>query len=323
METMTMAQHFLLSAKARTLSIRAIYKAGEEKAYEQFRAIRWASTNGQAVCPRCGCVDTYEITTRRRFKCAACHHQFSVTSGTIFHSRKMGFTDLLAAIALFVNAVKGMSALQMSRDLDCQYKTAFVLCHKLREAMANETAGFTLDGEVEIDGAYFGGSIKPQNRKEDRIDRRLKEHQTGTRRVVIGLRQRSGRTLTFVRNFEHEGVQIARDLVASASTVFADEATHWDVLEAFFPTERINHSEAYSEGHGKHTNWVESFFSRLRRMVAGQHHGVSPKHLAAYASNAAWCEDHRRRDNGSNAFALVGNAMLSPVSRSWCGYWQR
>ena len=160
----------------------------------------------------------------------------------------MAFTDLLAAIALFVTAVKGMSALQMSRDLDCQYKTAFVMCHKLREAMANETAGFTLEGEVEIDGAYFGGSIKPENRKEDRIDRRLKEHQTGTRRVVIGLRQRAGRTLTFVRNFEHEGVQIARDLVASASTVFADEATHWDVLEAFFPTSRINHSEAYSEG---------------------------------------------------------------------------
>ena len=318
-----MAQHFLLSATARTLSIRAVYKAGEEKAYEQFKAIRWASTGGTPVCPRCGCLDSYDIATRRRFKCVACHHQFSVTSGTIFHSRKMAFTDLLAAIALFVNAVKGMSALQMSRDLDCQYKTAFVMCHKLREAMANETAGFTLDGEVEIDGAYFGGSIKPENRKEDRIDRRLKEHQTGTRRVVIGLRQRAGRTLTFVRNFEHEGVQIARDLVASASTVFADEATHWDVLEAFFPTKRINHSEAYSEGHGKHTNWVESFFSRLRRMVQGQHHGVSPRYLAAYAANAGWCEDHRRRDNGTNAYALVGNAMLSPVSRSWCGYWQR
>ncbi|NDW03078.1 IS1595 family transposase [Jiella pacifica] len=318
-----MAQHFLLSAAARTLSLRAIYKAGEEKAYETFKAIRWAETGGKAVCPRCGCVDTYEITTRRRFKCAACHHQFSVTSGTIFHSRKMGFVDLLAAIALFVNAVKGVSALQMSRDLDCQYKTAFVLCHKLREAMANETAGFTLDGEVEIDGAYFGGSIKPENRKEDRKDRRLKEHQTGTRRVVIALRERAGRTLTFVRNFEHEGVELARQWVAKGAKMYADEATHWDVLEAFFPTGRINHSEAYSDFDGKHTNNAESYFSRLRRMVRGQHHGVSHKYLHQYAANAAWCEDHRRRDNGANAFALVGNAVLSPVSRAWCGYWQR
>ncbi len=318
-----MAQHFLLSAQARTLSLKAIYKAGEEKAYDQFKAIRWASTGGEPVCPRCGCLDTYSITSRRRFKCVACYHQFSVTSGTIFHSRKLAFADLLAAIALFVNAVKGVSALQMARDIDVQYKTAFVMCHKLREAMANETAGFTLDDEVEIDGAYFGGHVKPANRKEDRVDRRLKEHQTGTRRVVIALRERMGRTMTYVRNFEHEGVEIARDLVATGSTVYADEATHWDVLEAFFPTERINHSEAYSEGHGKHTNWAESFFSRLRRMVRGQHHGVSPKYLAAYAANAAWCEDHRRRDNGGNAFALVGNSLLSPVSRSWCGYWQR
>lgn len=122
-----MAQHFLLSAAARTLSLKAIYKAGEDAAYETFKSIRWASTGGDAVCPRCGCCDAYEITTRRKFKCAACYHQFSVTSGTIFASRKMAFTDLLAAICLFVNGVKGMSMLQLSRDLDCQYKTAFVL----------------------------------------------------------------------------------------------------------------------------------------------------------------------------------------------------
>ena len=70
----------------------------------------------------------------------------------------MSFADLLAAICMFVNAVKGMSALQFARDLCVQYKTAWVLAHKLREALAAETAGETLDGEVEIDGAYFGGA---------------------------------------------------------------------------------------------------------------------------------------------------------------------
>lgn len=318
-----MAQHFLLSAQARTLSLRAIYKAGEDKAYDTFRAIRWAATAGRPVCPRCACERVYDIASRRRFKCAACYTQFSVTSGTIFHSRKMAFVDLLGAIALFVNAVKGVSALQMARDLDCQYKTAFVLCHKLREAMANETAGFTLDGEVEIDGAYFGGHVKPENRKEDRKDRRLAVNQSGERRVVVALRERLGRTLTFVRQFEREGVELAKRIVAPGSAMYADEASHWDALEAFFPTERINHSESYSDGNGKHTNWVESYFSRLRRMVRGQHHGVSPKLLHAYAAHAAWAEDHRRRDNGANAFAVVGNSLLSPVSRAWCGYWQR
>ena len=72
-----MAQHFLLSAKARTLSLKAIYAGGEDKAYETFCKLRWAATDGEPVCPHCGCLDDYEITTRRRFKCAACWHQFT------------------------------------------------------------------------------------------------------------------------------------------------------------------------------------------------------------------------------------------------------
>jgi transposase-like protein len=177
-----MAQHFLLSAAARTLSLRSIYKEGEEVAYETFRKLRWQETDGEAVCPRCGCTETYDISSRRKFKCCACHHQFSVTSGTIFASRKMAFVDLLAAICIFVNGAKGVSALQLFRDLDCQYKTAFVLSHKLREAMANEVhTGELLDGHVEIDGAVFGGHIRPQNFEADRIDRRLKKHQTAMR----------------------------------------------------------------------------------------------------------------------------------------------
>ena len=72
-----MAQHFLLSAKARTLSLRSIYSMGEDKAYETFRKLRWPETDGEPVCPHCGCLDAYEITTRRRFKCAACGNQYS------------------------------------------------------------------------------------------------------------------------------------------------------------------------------------------------------------------------------------------------------
>src|SRR3954449_10723876 len=155
---MTM-QHFLLSAKARTLSLKAVFSMGEDKAYETFCQLRWPETEGEAVCPRCGCVETYDIATRRRFKCVACYHQFSVTSGTIFASRKLSFTDLLAAITIFVNGAKGVAALQLSRDLDVQYKTAFVLTHKLREAMRLEDIGQTLEGEVEVDGAYFGGYV--------------------------------------------------------------------------------------------------------------------------------------------------------------------
>ncbi|MGH2812348.1 MAG: transposase, partial [Actinomycetota bacterium] len=162
-----------------------------------------------------------------------------------------------------------------------------------------------------------------ENRKEDRADRRTTEHKSDRRRVVVALRERGGRTLSFVRHREAEGVQIARARMVANAKLFADEATHWDVLEAQFDTGRINHSLSYSDGHGKHTNWVESYFSRLRRMVGGQHHFVSHKYLYQYANHAAWLEDHRRRSNGGNANALLGGALNHPVSRVWAGYWQR
>ncbi|MBK74552.1 MAG: IS1595 family transposase [Henriciella sp.] len=318
-----MAQHFLLSAAARTLSLTGIYRAGEDAAYETFCRLRWPETDGEAVCPDCGCCESYKITTRRKFKCKACHRQYSVTSGTIFASRKLAFMDVLAAIFLFVNGAKGKSAVQMSRELDVQYKTAWVLCHKLREAMQDEYEGQKVSGEVEIDGAYFGGHIRPKNLRQDRVDRRRKRFQTGTRRVVVAVRARKGRTLTFVTRNEAEGVDIVARTVMPGSVIFADEASHWDHLSRGYAMGRINHEEAYSNLMGTHTNNAESFFSRLRRMVRGQHHFVSPKYLHQYANHCAWLEDHRRMDNGSMVRRVVSNAMAAPVSREFAGYWQR
>ena len=319
---MIMAQHFLLSAAARTLSLTVIYRAGEDAAYETFCRLRWPETDGEAVCPDCGCCESYKITTRRKFKCKACHRQFSVTTGTIFASRKLAFMDVLAAIFLFVNGAKGKSAVQMSRELDVQYKTAWVLCHKLREAMQDEYETHNVSGGVEVDGAYFGGHIRPANRREDRIDRRRVRYQTGTRRVVIAIRARKGRTLTFVTKSEAQGVDIVARRVLPGSIIYADEARHWDHLARGYAMGRIDHGEAYSLN-GAHTNGAESFFSRLRKMVAGQHHFVSPKYLHQYANHAAWLEDHRRTDNGSLVMRVARNAMAAPVSRVFAGYWQR
>ncbi|HEX4738867.1 MAG TPA: IS1595 family transposase [Allosphingosinicella sp.] len=315
-------QHFLLSAAARTLSLKAVFQMGEDKAYETFCQMRWAENDGEAICPRCGCVETYNITSRRRFKCVACHHQFSVTSGTIFASRKLSFTDLLAAIVIFVNGAKGVSALQVSRDLDCQYKTAFVLSHKLREAMAREDMGRKLDGVVETDGAYFGGYVKPANRKEDRVDRRFLANQSGKRQSVIVARERDGQSITFVGKKEADGVAMVRSNVAPGAVIHADEASHWDGLHGEYETHRINHSECYSDGLAC-TNQAESFFSRLRRMEVGTHHHIAGPYLAAYASEASWREDHRRVSNGHQAAMVTGATMASPVSRKWAGYWQR
>lgn len=315
-------QHFLLSAAARSLSLKKVYQMGEDRAYSTFCELRWPETEGEAICPRCGCVESYNLVTRRKFKCVACHHQFSVTSGTIFASRKMSFTDLLAAIVIFVNGAKGISALQMSRDLDCQYKTAFVLAHKLREAMAAEQANAKLDGIVEIDGAYFGGYVKPENVKAERKDRRLLENRSGKRQCVVVMRERKGRSLPFVVANEGDAVPYVRDHVGTLATIHADEGAGWDALHAGWDTHRVNHSVQFMD-EGVCTNMAESYFSRLRRMEVGTHHHIAGRYLASYAREAAWREDNRRVDNGSQAMLVAGAAMSTAVSRQWQGYWQR
>src|SRR5688500_10970868 len=168
---MAMAQHFLYSAKARSLSLSQIFRLSDQEAFDLLKSMRWEG--GEPACPHCGHGEAYETTTRRIFKCKAreCRKQFSLTSGTIFASYKLPLRDYLAAIAIFVNGAKGVSALQIGRDLNISYKSAFVLAHKLREAMAADETGM-LDGIVEIDGSYYGGFIKQANIKAERIDRR-------------------------------------------------------------------------------------------------------------------------------------------------------
>ena len=132
------------------------------------------------------------IRAPRRFKCAACQRQFSVTSGTVFASRKLAFVDLLGAICRFVNAAKDLSAVQLSRDLDVQHRrrpwpgwgrdsagNAFVLMHKRRETMTVETREARLEGKMGEDGAVFGGPVRPAKAGDHRVDRRLLANRSG------------------------------------------------------------------------------------------------------------------------------------------------
>lgn len=317
-----MAQHFLLSPEAKTLSLVKVLRMTNKAAENAFRSIRWAETDGEPICPECGCIEHYNLKSRPVWKCKGCKKQFSITSGTIFHGRKLALRDILGAIAIFTNGAKGISALQMSRDLSVSYNCAFVLCHKMREAIALARQEGALSGNVEVDGAYFGGYVKPANNRADRQDRRRKINQSGKRQVVIAARETKGRTLTHVAKNEAEGVAFARSNIAAGSTVHADEASHWDKLAANFPIKRINHKKAYSEN-GANTNQAESFFSRLRRAEIGTHHHIAGKHLSAYATEMAWREDARRVSNGNQFMMIVRAVAMAPKSEAWGGYWQR
>jgi hypothetical protein len=297
----------------------------DEEAHAKFVAIRWADNDGQPYCPRCGCLKVYAFATRKLWKCSACRYQFSVTARSIFADRKRPTRDYLLAIAIFANGAKGHSALQLSRDLDCQYKTAFVLAHKLREALGSEIHNPDspeLAGTVEIDGAYFGGKVKPANRKADRADRRQAEEQTGKRQVVVVVREILGRTLPFIVPRESAAVPLVRH-VASGTTVHGDESGAWDALHASYPMLRVNHSREFKGDDDACTNQAESWFSRLRRAEMGVHHRISGQYLYQYANEMAWREDNRRIPNEMQWRWIASAALRHPMSEKWRGYWNR
>jgi transposase-like protein len=248
-----MAQHFLLSRQAKSLTLATVFRMTDAAAETTMQRIRWADNDGQPVCPHCGSLEVYDCRRPNgapRFRCKSCKRDFSITSGTLFAWHKLPLRGYLAAIAIFVNEVKGKSMLALSRDLGLAYKSAFVLAHKLREAMAEEMKGRQIGDdrrEASVDGAYFGGHIRPANKAEDRIDRRLAKHQTGKRKVVVVIREHGGETLPGVFKSEAAALSWVKHRVNRDTVLHADEAPAWNDLHARFEMkapERKSLSEA-------------------------------------------------------------------------------
>jgi transposase-like protein len=326
--TPPVSQHFLLSKAAKTLSLAQVFRLSDEEAEAMFRRVRWPETEGEPVCPACGGLNAYDCRRTKgapRFRCRACRKDFSITSGTLFASHKLPLRGYLAAIAIFCNEVKGKSALALSRDLSVSYKAAFVLLHKLREAMAEELRGRVVGGEgkvAEVDGGYFGGYVKPANRREDRRDRRFRYNQSGKRKVVVIVRERGGNSIPAVFKSEDQAISFISKRVAKGTLLNADEAPSWNALHARFEVKRINHEEAYSQD-GACTNAAEEFFSRMRRAEIGHHHHIAGIYLLRYAQEATWREDNRRMSNGDQVMRLAGLVMRKKSSPDFTGYWQR
>ena len=221
--------------------------------------------------------------------------------------------------------MKGKSALALSRDLGVTYKAAFVLLHKLREAMAEELKGRVVGGEgkvAEVDGGYFGGYVKPANKKENRVDRRFGVNQSGKRQAVVIIRERDGRSVPAVFRTEGQALSFIQARVAKGTVINADEAASWDGLHGKYEMKRINHEQAYSLD-GACTNWAEEFFSRMPRAEIGHHHHIAGTYLLRYAQEASWREDNRRMSNGDQVGRLAGLAMMKKTSPDFVGYWQR
>jgi hypothetical protein len=142
--------------------------------------------------------------------------------------------------------VKGKSMLAFARELDVQYKAAFMLAHKLREAMASSAKALRIGGEgrtAEIDGAYFGGNVRSANLPADRIERRLAENQSGKRQFLVAMRERAGQTLAQAVAAEADEVTAMRLRIAKGLAIHANEGPDWNALHARFAMRWINQED--------------------------------------------------------------------------------
>jgi hypothetical protein len=193
-----------------------------------------------------------------------------------------------------------------------------------------------LTGHVHVDGAYVGGKVRPENKKEDRVDRRLAENQDPDKRCILVMREAhteaeveaghtgARKTLTFIVKNENQADlgKLAPAYIAPGTVICADGSDAYDLLPAKYELRRVNHSQEYRADDGTTNNLAESYFSRFRRCQIGQIHKLAPKYLDNYANEMAYREDTRRWSNGHIFLDIVGKCARALVSRDWCGYWQ-
>lgn len=333
-----MAQHFLLSSKARTLSPIKMARLSDGDTFAMLCTLRWGSQEN-VVCPKCRVQHhAYIISTRKQWRCKHCHHTFSITSGTIFAHHKLPLQTYLFGIALFVNAVKGISTCQLLRDLNVQYKTAFTLAHKIRESLIVQRELFPLSGEVHIDGTYVHSALRPKNKKSERVDRRLKTNANPNKRAVLVLRERyskqetqanpqlvgAKKTLTFPILSENAATvnPLANAYIERDSRIHADENAAYDELMGSYDLQRVNHQREYRSDEGITNNLAESYFVRFKRMYYGQVHKLSNVYLDSYANEIAHREDTRKLDNLTIFNDVASKCLATPSENNWKGYWQ-
>ena len=259
----------------------------DAKCRELLERLRWPDG---VRCLRCGSESISEIEKRGQFDCNACRYQFSVTAGTMMHDSHLPLRKWFIAAYLMCESKKGMSALQLQRTLGLgSYRTAWYLCHRIREAMGNDPLdGPTLLGVVEVDETLVGGKTKGKGRAYK-----------GNKTWVAGAIQRGGAIrLKRIPNVRRATLhEFIRETVKDeAEAIYTDElASYLGIADANTRHETVNHSiEEWAVG-DVHTNSIEGVWSLFKRSIIGAFHKVSEKHLDRYLEELEW--RYSNRDN--------------------------
>jgi transposase-like protein len=274
--------------------------ATEEACEQYLAACRWPDG---FVCPRCSHRRAYAVA-KRRWQCAACRHQVSVTAGTVLHNTKTPLTQWFWAGYLMATDKRGVSALFIQRQLGLRrYETAWMMLHKLRRAMVN-VAREPLYGDVEIDDTWIGG---PQAGISG--SRQLKDRRAVPVFVAVERREdRSGRIrLGVLQDFTAATMTtIVKDNVAAGSTLYTDGLTAFAGLRAAgyrHVALKQPSPSALRKGASSVVPLADRVVGNLQNWLVGTHHGVSRAQLQAYLDEFVF--RHNRRHQAMAAFQTL------------------
>jgi len=264
----------------------------QESCIAHLEKARWGGT---PVCAYCGSTNTNPLRGELRHHCNGCRKSFSVTVGTIFFDTRLPMQKWFLAIALILNAKKGISSRQLARDLELPVKTAWSLAHRIRKAMKDD--GTLLTGIVEMDATYVGGSPRKANERDDDSDDAPRGR--GSRKTpVVGMVERGGKVKAKKAGklgFDDLSALVRGGVDLGRSVLLTDEYRGYSKMSGLLPHKRINHSQRYADCL-VHTNSIESFWAIVKRGIVGQYHKVSGKYLDAYLDEFAYRFNGRATD---------------------------
>lgn len=254
----------------------------EEACREVLEDLRWPDG---IICPHCENKSISRIQKYNVYECNSCRYQFSVKSGTIFHDSHLPLRKWFVAVFLMVESRKGVSANQLKRVLKVSYKTAWYLCHRIREAMVVDNP-MPLSKIVEVDETWVGGKRK-----------HVGHGYKGNKVVVAGATQRDGEARLEViddrtREVLHQFIK--KHVAPDAEAIYTDDWPAYNgIANHDTRHETVNHSaEEWVRG-DVHTNYIENIWSLLKRSLVGSYHKVSKKHLNAYLDELEWRFNNR------------------------------
>jgi transposase-like protein len=253
------------------------YFSDLDVATEYVAKLRWPDG---PVCPRCGGIEHSYVSTRRIWKCKACKRQFSVKVGTVFEDSPLGLDKWLPAIWLAANSKNGISSHELGRALGVTQKSAWFMLHRIRLAMRDESFSL-LSGEVEVDETYIGG--KARNMHSKQRARVGPGRSIEAKTPVVGMIERGGKVRArVVEDIRRRTLQThVRDTVEPGSSVYTDALLSYTGLGRDYEHRTIDHALQYVNGH-VHTNFIENFWSLLKRGLHGTYVSVEPFHLFRY-----------------------------------------